>query len=139
MIYVSEIFLAGISVLMAWWHARLIKANRPIVHWAWAGLFCLIVASDTYLIYDELGTWWLVFVFFLANLLLRTVVFNLFLNHFRGLSLFYFSTETTSKDDQAENWLFATPICVKVFGARKWPLYIILTVMFLALQPLFHS
>lgn len=92
MIYLLEILLLAINIAMAACHAKLIKAEKKINHAAWGAAY-LVVAT---LLGWSIHSWWLV----VLSLFIRKVFFDLFLNIFRGLPLFYVSTETTSIIDK---------------------------------------
>jgi len=98
LIYLFEILLAGINVWMAWYHSRLIKAGKKINHGLWGGAYLMAATLLSWLIHD----WWLV----VLSLFIRKVVFDLSLNLFRELPLFYVSTETTSIIDKIHYKLF---------------------------------
>ena len=106
MIYYFQIGLLAVNIAMAAYHAKLIKQERKVQHGLWgggyflfAGILCLLAHS-----------WWLGFL----ALLIRKVVFDLSLNLFRGLPLFYVSSKTTSVFDK---------FFYKVFG-KKSEIYI---------------
>lgn len=98
MIYFYEISLAAINIFMAWYHSRLIKDEKKINHGLWGGAYLMAATLMGWSIHS----WWLVFL----SLLIRKVFFDLFLNIFRGLPLFYVSTETTSIIDKIHYKIF---------------------------------
>lgn len=90
------IFLA-VNILMAWYHARLIRRHKPILHgwWATGYLATVIVFCLLY------GWWWAPVLIFL-----RALVFSSALNRFRGLPINYISRTTGSVIDKLEYKLF---------------------------------
>lgn len=92
MIYISEILLLAANIIMAYHHADLIKDGLKIKH-GWWGLSYLAFAGLLSLLH---GSWLL----FIVSLPIRKVFFDLSLNYFRGLSLWYQSTQTTSIIDK---------------------------------------
>lgn len=98
MIYILEILLIVFNITMAWHHSQLIADGKRIYH-GWWGLayvaFAVLVAF--------VGKSWMLMI---LSLPLRKVVFDLSLNLFRGLPLFYVSTKTTSLIDKAHNYIF---------------------------------
>jgi hypothetical protein len=102
MIYIFEIVIAIGNVVMAWYHSRLIKAEKKINHALWGGMYLMVATLLSWSIHD----WWLV----VLSLFIRKVLFDLSLNIFRGLPLFYVSTETTSIIDKLH---------YKIFGKRS--------------------
>jgi hypothetical protein len=83
---------------MAAYHAKLIKAGKPIKHGYWGGGYLLFVATCYFIGHS----WQLV----ICQLLARKVFFDVGLNLFRGLPMFYVSTTTTSIIDKLHNRLF---------------------------------
>jgi hypothetical protein len=83
---------------MAAYHAKLIKAGKPIKHGYWGGSYLLFVATCYFIGYS----WQLV----ICQILARKVFFDVALNLFRGLPMFYVSTTTTSVIDKLHNRLF---------------------------------
>lgn len=122
MIYLSELALIGVTVLEAWWQARLIAAGRPIFHGWWALAYAGCIALAAYLLRLTLEQ---AAVFVGAQGCGHLVVFNITLNRFRGLPWTYESTTTTSILDKIETW---------AFGPRAWILEIILAFIFVILQ-----
>lgn len=98
----AVIILAAINVAMAWWHSKLIAAQKKIKHGLW-GLFYIACAVALARLHNS----WLLLV---DALFIRKVVFDLSLNLFRGKPLFYVSATTTSIIDRWHN---------KVFGNRS--------------------
>ena len=98
MIYFFEIFLAIVNIAMAAYHAKLFKQDKTVNHGLWGGAYLVVAAWLSLWIHS----WWL----FILSLFIRKVVFDLSLNLFRGLPLFYVSTETTSLIDKFHYKLF---------------------------------
>lgn len=98
MVYLFQIVLVAGNVWMAYFHSTLIKAEKKINHSLWGGAY-LVVAGVLSLI---IHSW----VLFVLSLFIRKVVFDLSLNLFRGLPLFYVSSETGSWIDKFHNWAF---------------------------------
>lgn len=129
MIYLTEAILIGpVTLVMAWWHSRLIKANRPIRHGWWALLFAALVILGVITL-NKVGAFplnaWKIGVFTLACAIGRLVVFNISLNYFRGLSLTYVSKASASLIDKVE---------IRLFGSRVWLAEVVLAVLFITLQ-----
>lgn len=124
MIWLPELILIVLTVGIAYWHSRLIKAGRPILHGVWAFVAGVLIAA---------ATWWVthylthlqVILFAIAQGCARLVVFNISLNLFRGLSWKYSSPATKSIIDQLER---------RLFGGRVWIVEAALTVIFLTIQ-----
>ena len=98
MLYIYELILLFVNVAMAAYHAKLIKQERKVQHGLWgggyflfAGILCLLAHS-----------WWLA----LLAALVRKVAFDVSLNIFRGLPLFYVSAKPKSIIDRFHNWVF---------------------------------
>lgn len=102
MIYVAEIFLLLCNLAMAAYHAKLIKNGKPIKHGLWGGGYLAVAVA--------VSIWQQSWILFVCSLLIRKVFFDLALNFFRGLPLFYVSSSTTSILDKLHN---------KVFGKRS--------------------
>lgn len=98
MMWLSEILLVAINIGMAAYHARLIKDEKKINHSLWGGAY-LVVAGVLSLI---IHSW----VLFVLSLFIRKVVFDLSLNIFRRLPLFYVSLKPASLIDRFHNWAF---------------------------------
>lgn len=77
--YWIELAYLAITVGMAYWHRHLIRQNRPIVHWIWAGAY---IAACLPLFF--INPWLMV-----GCILIREVVFSPFLNIIRGLWFWY--------------------------------------------------
>lgn len=124
MIILSEAVLAALWILMALWHAYLIKHNRPILHGLWALLAGVFIAAATWCVWPRLDDWQRG-EYIAAQLIARTVVFNVSLNLFRGLKWDYTSPTSTSILDSIER---------RLFGGRVWLLEVILAILFFILQ-----
>ena len=95
-----QLIFTAINIALGWWHARLIKQNRPIKH-GWWGLGYVVAAGVvTFLLKD-----WILFILLL---LIRKVVFDLSLNIFRGLPPFHVSLTTTSILDKLQRKIFGS-------------------------------
>lgn len=124
MIWLPELILIALTVGIAYWHSRLIKNFRPIKHGWWAFVAGALIAG---------ATWWVthylthlqVILFVISQGCARLVVFNIFLNLFRGLPWTYTSPTTTSVIDQLER---------RLFGGRVWIIEAALIVVFLTIQ-----
>jgi hypothetical protein len=125
MVYLSEILLLGISVLIAWYHSRLIKKNRPIYHGLWSAAYALLILAAGWWVHTALTPAYKLWLYGVAACAGHLVVFNVALNRFRGLSWTYVSKTSTSLIDWAE---------LRLFGTRVWLLEVILAVVFLILQ-----
>jgi len=124
MIWLPETVLILLTIAIAYWHSRLIKAGRPILHGLWAAVAGILIAAGSWLVWPMLsGHQFILFV--IAQGCARLVVFNVSLNLFRGLSWLYTSPSTTSVIDQIER---------RLFGGRVWLVEATLTVIFLIIQ-----
>lgn len=124
MIWWSQLILIALTIGIAYWHSRLIKAGRPIRHGLWAALAGALIAAATWRVWPELSDLQLV-LYVTAQGCSRLVVFNVALNAFRGLSWKYTSPTTTSVIDQLEG---------RLFGGRTWLSEIALGIIFLIIQ-----
>lgn len=95
MVFTMVIIAIAINISMARYHAYLILKEKRIIHGLWGALYLLAI----YLLWNN----WL---FILNSLFIRKVFFDIYLNYFRGLPLFYVSTKTTSILDKLHNKLF---------------------------------
>ena len=102
MIYVFELILLLCNIAMAAYHAKLIKAEKKINHALWGAGYLAVAVW--------LSLWIHSWTLFVLSLLIRKVVFDLSLNIFRGLPLFYVSAETSSLIDK---------IHYKIFGKKS--------------------
>lgn len=109
---------------MAAWHAHLIKANKPIEHGRWGLAASFLIVSACW-IYGNGRPIWQIGLFALAQVCSRLVVFNIFLNLFRGKKWNYTSSVTTSIIDRLE---------LRLFGGRVWLLEAILAALFMGIQ-----
>lgn len=98
MIYILEILIISINVTMAYHHSNLIEDGKKIYHGWWGFLYFIFL----------LLTAWIgkSYILFLLGFPIRKVFFDLSLNLFRGLPLFYVSTKTTSLIDRLHNYIF---------------------------------
>jgi len=124
MIWLPELILILLTVGIAFWHSRLIKAGRPIQHGWWGLLAGALIAGATWWVWPDLSDLQLV-LFVTAQACSRLAVFNISLNLFRGLSWKYSSPTTTSVIDQLEG---------RLFGGRAWITECILGLIFLIIQ-----
>ena len=92
MTYFGELLLLIANILMAWHHAELIEEGRPIRHGWWGAAYLALAICFAWL-----NQSWALFV---ASLFLRKIVFDLSLNIFRDLPIFYVSSSTTSIIDK---------------------------------------
>ncbi|MGN6491175.1 MAG: hypothetical protein ACTHLE_04205 [Agriterribacter sp.] len=74
-----QIIFSVINVAMAWYHAKLIKQNKPIEHGWWAFGYFVVALPVLFLN-------WLLFA---SLFVLRLPLFNTVLNKLRGLPIFY--------------------------------------------------
>lgn len=96
--YILLILSIAVNIAMAAYHAKLIKAGKPIKHGYWGGSYVIFVASCFYF-----GNSWQLII---CQLLARKVFFDVALNLFRGLPMFHVSTTTTSIIDKIHNRFF---------------------------------
>lgn len=99
MILLSEILFLIANITMAHYHAELIEDGKKIRHGLWGGLYLLLAT-----VFSILNHSW---ILFLCSLLIRKVFFDLSLNLFRHLPLFYVSKAPDSIIDKI-HW--------KIFG-----------------------
>jgi hypothetical protein len=143
MMYLSELLLVIPSILMAWWHFKLIGRGKKILHGVWAGVFCIPLAIAIYLLrhkllgeYKEAGNffseiwerliqWKAVIIYIICQLCIRLIAFNLILNKLRKEPFDYESPDPKSIIDKIE---------YKIFGKRIGVLYVILGVTVIVLQ-----
>lgn len=97
-IKVAQGIILAINILMAWYHARLIKADRPIRHGWWAALY--ITLCGALCLFAESG-WLAIFA-----ILIRKPLFDVSLNYFRGKPLFYVASDPDSLIDDIHLTLF---------------------------------
>lgn len=102
MIYIAEIGLIAFNIWMAHYHAGLIKKGVTPKHGLWGLSYAVLLAAACILTKS-----WLLAI---AGVLIRKVVFDISLNLFRGLPMFYVSNSTTSIIDKVHN---------KIFGKRS--------------------
>lgn len=92
MIIIAEIIFLIANIAMADYHAKLLKEDKKILHGLWGAGYLAFAGLLSFLNHS-----WLLF---LCSLLIRKVVFDLSLNLFRGLPLFYVSKEPKSIIDK---------------------------------------
>jgi hypothetical protein len=124
------ILVIPLSIGMAAWHAHLEKIKRPIKHGWWALVYCIPVAAVMYFqgLLHFAWNWkimWPEVAYALACFAGRLDVFNISLNEFRKLPIFYASTQTTSIVDRIEYWLV---------GKRVWIIEAFVFLLFMFLQ-----
>lgn len=95
---IGEILLIIANIGMAAYHAYLIREGKRIKHGAWGALYMGIAGACAYFTRS-----WEVMV---CALFVRKVFFDLSLNLFRDLPLFYVSKSTTSLIDRFHNKIF---------------------------------
>lgn len=95
LIFIGEIILIFINVAMAAYHADLIKDGRRINHALWGGLYLAVAGLFSWLNHS-----WILLI---ASLFIRKVFFDLSLNLFRELPLFYVSSDPESMIDKWHN------------------------------------
>lgn len=126
MIYVAlYIIVLPVNLAMAWWHSRLIKANRSIRHGAWSALYAALIALAVWACWTDLPRVGQMSIFTLTCACGRLAIFAPALNLFRGLSLTYVSKTSASIIDRIE---------VRLFGARAWLVEIGAAIIFIILQ-----
>ena len=114
MIYIAEILLILVNLSMAWHHANLIKEGKRIHHGLWGGAYLLLAGVLSY--YNQ--SIWL----FMVSLFLRKLVFDLSLNVFRKLPLFYVTPEMATVKglrDAIKKGKLIDWIHYKAFGVRS--------------------
>lgn len=111
MIAISIILLAIANLSMAAYHSTLMKRGKKIKHGLWAIAYFLFAV-----ILSLINHSWLLFI---DALLIRKVVFDLFLNCFNNRPIFFVSTETTSIIDEFH---------LKLFGKKSWIYYILYSI-----------
>jgi hypothetical protein len=94
---IQSIFIA-VNIFMAFIEAKLIEANVKIKHGWWAAGYAAIIIIIVFLTKD----WWWVG----EGILIRAIIFDAFLNVFRGLPVSYTSSTTTSVIDDLERGVF---------------------------------
>ena len=126
MIYLAEaILVLPVSIIMAWWHSRLIKADRPIKHGWWGLVFGVIDALVLWREWPDLFSVIPRAAFIAACLIGHLIVFNISLNWLRGKPWNYVNEDTTSIIDQIE---------YRLFGSRVWLMEAVLFLLFMLLQ-----
>jgi hypothetical protein len=79
--YLLEILFVGLNTLQAWWHYRLIKANKPIRHFLWGLAYFGALLALYYFTRHP--------ILIICCFLIREVFFSPVLNGFRKLPFFY--------------------------------------------------
>jgi hypothetical protein len=124
--YLAEIILVlPVNIMLAWWHSRLIKAGRPIVHGLWGLLYAGLIGVAIWLLWPAVALLSHVSAFALACAAGRVPVFNIALNFFRGLSWDYMSATSTSIIDK---------IMLRLFGRNVRVLWAALIAVAIILQ-----
>tara|TARA_R110000868_G_scaffold29391_2_gene109256 strand:+ start:950 stop:1330 length:381 start_codon:yes stop_codon:yes gene_type:complete len=100
MILIGEVLLVLVNIAMAWWHSELIKDSKPIKHGLWGAGYLLLAGA--FAVFNH--SW----ILFIASLFIRKVFFDLMLNSFRGLPLFYVSKSPKSIIDKLHLKLFSS-------------------------------
>lgn len=112
-----QLLFIALNIGLAWYHAKLIRENKPIYHGWWAAGFLAIAGIVSLLA----GSW----ILFILLCLERLVVFNVALNVFRGLPPFHVSLTTTSILDKLQR---------KLVGTNGWIVPLIVTVVCIVLN-----
>lgn len=88
----------GVNILMAAIHAEMIKDGERIRHGLWGGGYLLLAGIVSWFGGNVMT--------FITLLIMRKVIFDLSLNLFRGLPLFYVSKKPDSIVDKFHYWAF---------------------------------
>lgn len=91
----TQVILILVNIAMAYYHSVLIENGKKIHHGYWGGGYLLFSGFLSLLIES-----WVLMIF---SLFVRKVVFDLSLNLFRGLPLFYVSKTPKSIIDTFHN------------------------------------
>lgn len=113
-----QVLLLFHNVFNAWNDTRLIRRNKPIIHWLNAAIYCAVAIG-----YCFIWRWpWLIGVVFVVSALAgRALWFDLALNKFRGLPWNYFNPIPASWVDRMEVKLFRrNDIRPEIFYAIVW-------------------
>lgn len=102
---INQFIFAAFNIGLAWYHAILIKKNKPIKHGWWAASVLIIIG-----LFALINPWYIPVLSFL-----RQLVFDPFLSKFRGLPWSYRSNATTSIIDKIENKIFPTWKSERIF------------------------
>lgn len=97
-VIINKLLYLAFTIWMAWYHSKLIKQNKPIKH-GWWGLLAVAVAG----VFALINVW-----YFPVLIMERALFFSPFLNQFRGLPFWKWSTTTTSIIDKWEQKIFKT-------------------------------
>jgi hypothetical protein len=95
MIIFAEILLIATNIAMAYWHSQHLT---NIKHGWWGAAYLAIIGVSSLLLHS--------WVLMIASLFIRKFVFDLSLNLFRNLPLFYVSTRPKSIIDRMHNYIF---------------------------------
>jgi hypothetical protein len=115
--YLAEfIVVIPVNVAMAWWHARLIKEGRPILHGLWGLLYAVLIGIAIWLLWPAVSLLHSVVAFALACACARLPVFSIILNCLRGERWYYVPVKPKSILDRFSKWLF---------GIHAWILWFI--------------
>lgn len=98
MIYLCAAILVAYNIITAWWHAKLIKRDLRIYHGWWAAAYILFTGALCLMSHSG---WLAIFSFFV-----RKPVFDISLNLFRELPMFYVSNDPDSIIDDIHYSLF---------------------------------
>ncbi|MHA4844401.1 hypothetical protein ACX0G7_09565 [Flavitalea antarctica] len=93
-----QLLFVLINIAMAWYHAKLIRENKPIVHSLWAAGYLAAVVIATIITKD--------IILFVLLFVERKLVFDIALNVFRGKPPFWISETTTSVIDRIQDMFF---------------------------------
>lgn len=113
--YLTEFGLLVINLIMAWWQARLIRANQPIIHGLWALLYAACLGAAFWITRNPLVP--------IAGVFIRECFFAPVLNFLRvpREAFFYRNPSGTSILDQVQ-------------GALYVPVYIVSWIALIILQ-----
>lgn len=95
---IAAALVVAYNIATAWWHSRLIKQHRRIYHGWWAAAYFLLIGALC--IFYNSG-WLAIF-----SLFIRKPLFDVSLNIFRELPLFYVSSDPDSIIDDIHYSLF---------------------------------
>lgn len=108
-----------LNLVMAMYHASLIKANKRIKHGLWSAFYCAAIIP-----FGFLFNWWYVGM----AILLRGWFFSPALNICRGYGLTYWSLTSTSVIDKVERAVFHEFWIARVCYFVLWIVTIIIEV-----------
>ena len=98
MTFLFAALIIAYNIITAWWHSVLIKQGRRIYHGWWATAYLLLIG----ILCVVSGSGWLA----IFSLLIRKPVFDVALNLFRDLPMFYVSSDPDSLIDDIHYSLF---------------------------------